>query len=61
MFGKAAILTEMDFRQINAQNPWLFLYRFPKGVNLYADLGGSDVVPIFGDISTMLYCFLPGG
>ena len=28
---------------------------------LYADLGGSDVVPIYEDTAAMLYCFLPGG
>ena len=56
VFANALILTEMGFRQSNPQKPWLFLYQLPKGVKLYADLGGSDVVPIYEDTAAMLYC-----
>ena len=60
VFANALILAEMEFQQSNPQKPWLFLYQLPKGVRLYADLGSSDVVPIYEDTAAMLYCFLPG-
>ena len=59
VFANAIILTEVGFRQHNPSKPWLF--QFPinskEKVILYADLGGSDVVPIYEDSAAMLYVF----
>ena len=46
VFANAVLLTELGFQQTNPQKPWLFRYQIHKDVPLYADLGGSDVVPI---------------
>ncbi len=57
VFANAVILTELGFRQHNTSKPHLF--RYPIGKNprrfLYADLGGSDVTPIYQDTSALLY------
>ena len=56
VFANAIILTELGFEQSNPLKPWLFRYRIHKRVIwLYADLGGSDVVPIYEDTAAMLY------
>ncbi len=59
VFANAIILTELGFEQHNQRKPWLFRYPIHKGqdVILYADLGGSDVVPIYEDTAAMLYVF----
>ncbi len=59
VFANAIILSELGFVQGNRKKPWLFRYSIHKraGVNLYADLGGSDVVPIYEDTAAMLYVF----
>ena len=51
VFANAIILTELGFVQHNLQKLWLFRYVIHKNqrVILYADLGGSDVVPIYQD------------
>ena len=64
VFANAIILTELGFVQLNpAKKPWLFaktIYRTPKVV-LYADLGGSDVIPIYEDTAALLYTSLEFG
>ena len=59
VFANAIILAELGFEQHNQKKPWLFRYPIHKGreVILYADLGGSDVVPIYEDTAAMLYVF----
>ena len=59
VFANAIILTEVGFRQHNPSKPWLFqfLINRKEEVILYADLGGSDVVPIYEDSAAMLYVF----
>ena len=59
VFANAIILTELGFEQHNLHKPWLFRYPIHKGqrVILYADLGGSDVVPVYKDTAAMLYVF----
>ena len=59
VFANAKILTEVGFRQHNPSKPWLFqfLINRKEKVILYADLGGSDVVPIYEDSAAMLYVF----
>ena len=59
VFANAIILTELGFIQHNPQKPWLFRYPIHEKQNviLYADLGGSDVVPIYEDTAAMLYVF----
>ena len=59
VFANAIILTELGFVQRNPQKPWLFRYPIhdKQKVVLYADLGGSDVVPIYEDTAAMLYVF----
>ena len=61
VFANAIILTELGFIQNNLQKPWLFRYPIheKQDVILYADLGGSDVVPIYEDTAAMLYVFGP--
>ena len=64
VFANAIILTELGFRQHNRHKPYLFRYKIHrptkgKPVYLYADLGGSDVIPIYQDTAAMLYTFLP--
>lgn len=61
VFAAAIIITELGFVQHNSQKPWLFRYPIHKReqVFLYADLGGSDVVPIYKDTAAMLYAFGP--
>ncbi len=57
VFANAIILTELGFVQHNPTKPHLFSYLInprPRVV-LYADFGGSDVVPIYEDTSAMLY------
>ena len=57
VFANAIILTELGFTQHNTDK--LHLFRFHVRSNprifLYADLGGSDVVPIYEDTAAMLY------
>ena len=57
VFANAIILTEMGFTQHNTSKPHLFSYEVRKSprIVLYADLGGSDVVPIYKDTAAMLY------
>ena len=57
VFANAIILTEMGFVQHNADKPHLFSYRIADSsrTHLYADLGGSNVVPIYKDTAAMLY------
>ncbi len=55
VFANAVILTELGFVQHNPQKPWLFRYKIRDRIFLYADLGGSDVVPIYEDTAAMLY------
>ena len=59
VFANAVILSECGFEQHNTKKPWLFRYTIHRGRNvmLYADLGGSDVVPIYEDTAAMLYVF----
>ena len=61
VFANAIILTELGFVQSNpAMKPWLFtktIRRTPKVV-LYADLGGSDVIPIYESTAALLYTSL---
>ena len=59
VFANAIILTELGFEQHNQRKPWLFRYAIhnDQDVTLYADLGGSDVVPIYEDTAAMLYVF----
>ena len=56
VFANAVILTECGFKQHNTEKPWLFRYPIHRGrkVMLYADLGGSDKVPIYKDTAAML-------
>ena len=59
VFANAIILTELGFEQHNLEKPWLFrlvIYR-KSNVILYADLGGSDVIPTYKDTAAMLYVF----
>ena len=62
VFANAIILSELGFVQTNPTKPWLFIYSIHKQarVILYADLGGSDVVPIHEDTAAMLYVFGQG-
>ncbi len=56
VFANAIILTELGFEQHNQRKPWLFRFKIHKsGKYIYADLGGSDVVPIYQDTAAMLY------
>ena len=59
VFANAIILSELGFVQANSKKPWLFSCSIHKEtrVNLYADLGGSDVVPVYEDTAAMLYVF----
>lgn len=61
VFANAIILTELGFVQSNpGKKPWLFaktIHRTPN-VILYADLGGSDVIPIYQDTAALLYTSL---
>ena len=61
VFANAIILTEMGFKQSNLQKPHLFRYPYSMSpdpqIVLYADLGGSDIVPIYRDTAAMLYVF----
>ena len=59
VFANAIILTEMGFSQSNLKKPHLFkcVIRQNPQIALYADLGGSDVVPIYEDTAAMLYVF----
>ena len=62
VFANAIILTEVGFRQHNPEKPRLFRYRIHRNqrkqhIYLYADLGGSNVVPIYEDTAAMLYAF----
>ena len=63
VFANAIILTELGFIQSNPEKkPWLFtktIHRTPEGeIMLYADLGGSDVIPIYKDTAALLYTSL---
>ena len=66
VFANAIILTELGFVQSNpAKKPWLFtktIHRTPDvrtpDVILYADLGGSNVIPIYKDTAALLYTSL---
>ena len=56
VFANAIILTELGFEQHNQRKPWLFRFNIHKsGKYIYADLGGSDVIPIYQDTAAMLY------
>ena len=58
VFANAIILTELGFAQHNDSKPYLFSYQVRRSnprIVLYADLGGSDVVPIYEDSAAMLY------
>lgn len=55
VFANAIILTELGFLQHNRAKPWLFRYHIAHGNFLYADLGGSEVIPIYEDTAAMLY------
>lgn len=60
VFANAVILISLGFKQHNPANkPWLFRYPIHERekVFLYADLGGSDIVPIYEDTAAMLYVF----
>ena len=59
VFANAVILTELGFTQHNSKKPWLFRHPIhrKKNVWLYADLGGSDIVPIYKDTAAMVYAF----
>ncbi len=59
VFANAIILTELGFEQHNSRKPWLFRFTIHRKSNvvLYADLGGSDVIPIYEDTAAMLYVF----
>lgn len=59
VFANAIILTEMGFKQSNLQKPYLFRYLIGRNpqIVLYADLGGSDVVPIYRNTAAMLYVY----
>ena len=55
VFANAIILTEMGFVQHNSDKPHLFSFQIMPRTYLYADLGGSDVMPIYEDTAAMLY------
>ena len=59
VFTSACILMELGFHQYNLRKPWLFRYPIHKRqrVFLYADLGGSDIIPIYKDTAAMLYVY----
>ena len=59
VFANAVILTELGFIQHNPKKPWLFRYPIHRkqGMWLYADLGESDIVPIYKDTAAMVYAF----
>ena len=61
VFANAIILTELGFVQSNPdKKPWLFtktIRRTPK-IILYADLGGSALIPIYENTATLLYTSL---
>lgn len=61
VFANAIILTELGFVQSNpSQKPWIFTKTIHRkaDVILYADLGGSAVIPIYEDTSALLYTSL---
>lgn len=61
VFANAIILTELGFVQSNpAKKPWIFTktIRRTPNVILYADLGGSNVIPIYEDTAALLYTSL---
>ena len=60
VFANAIILTESGLMQSNSKKPWLFSFAVAPNVRVYADLGGSEVVPIYEDTAAMLYAFGPG-
>ena len=62
VFANAIILTELGFEQHNPRKSWLFRFTIHRKSNvvLYADLGGSDVIPIYEDTAAMLYVFGDG-
>ena len=57
VFANAIILTELGFDQRNTSKPHLFSYQIRNNprIVLYADLGGSDIIPIYEDTAAMLY------
>ena len=60
VFANAIILTELGFKQLNKKKPYLFSYGLggkPKNKVLYADIGGSEDLPIYKDTAAMLYTF----
>lgn len=61
VFANAIILTELGFTQSNpGKKPWLFTkpIRRTPNVTLFADLGGSEVIPIYEDTAALLYTSL---
>ena len=55
VFANAIILTELGFAQHNRTKPWLFRLHITRGNFMYADLGGSEDIPIYEDTAAMLY------
>ena len=49
----------LALRQSNPNKPWLFRFTIHKSkeIYIYADLGGSNVVPIYEDTAAMLYVY----
>ena len=66
VFANAIILTELGFIQSNpAKKPWLFTKTIRKtpdvrtlDVIIYADLGGTGVIPIYEDTAALFYTSL---